>query len=113
MNRAERRRNERAARRHRPVIIGEGMVAASIGETFSADVERVAELPPKREGQHRWVAAASYVLDMPDRLIGDEGTRKLLGPERLMYLGVGCWDCERAWGEVNGQPCPAEAAPES
>lgn len=113
MNRAERRRDERDRRRRRAVIIGDGLVAATVGKRFNADNVEFAKLPEKLAGQHRWVAAASFVLDMPDRLLEDAATHKLLDDRNMMYLGVGCWDCERSFGEASGQPCQAEAAAES
>lgn len=52
---------------------------------------------------------ASYVVDMPDNLIGRADIRKVLGPRTIHSLIVGCWDCEQTWSESHGEPCPAEA----
>lgn len=107
MNRAERRRQHRATRKQPVIMAGDGIVAASLGEHFEA--RDAAHLPAKQPGEHRWIAIASYVLDLPGTVIGSD-LPKVLGPHNMMYLGVGCYDCERPWAAVPGQ-CPVEVQP--
>lgn len=104
MNRAERRRNERAAARKIPaVIVGDNMVAAELGHQFSP---RRGELPEKVPGKHRWIATAAYSLSQEmAEAADDESKIKLLDHENMIDLAIGCWDCEKALG--------AEIAPDS
>lgn len=105
-NRAERRR-QRAAGKTPVIVAGDGIVAASLGQRYEARPS--AELPDKVPGRHRWVATGAWVLrDIDADLAGDADHMKLLDNENLMHLGIGCWDCEQALGEITtGSECPA------
>lgn len=110
--RAEARRQAREDRkRTRVVVVGDGMIASGLGHHYKA--EGGAELAAKVPGRHRWVAFSSHVLsDEAAATVYDEGARNLLGPETLMYLGVGCWDCEQQLGPEGvewSSSCPAPA----
>ncbi len=113
MDRAARRRAERAKAKGRhqkpPVLIaGDGIAAASIGEQFEARPS--ADLPPKVEGKHRWVATGAWVISDVDAATAFDADRmKFLDNENLMVLGIGCWDCEQPLGLIgHDSPCPAE-----
>jgi hypothetical protein len=113
VNRAERRRQERAAakRKAAPMIVGDGVIATSLGQTYDGSAVKGAELRAKVPGEHRWVATASWVLSM-EQVEGafDVDRIKLMDQENLMYLGIGCWDCEQPLGVVEvGSHCPAGA----
>lgn len=101
MNRSERRRQERAARKTPVLIAGEGIVAASLGQKFEARPS--ADLPEKVPGKHRWVATGAWVLrDIDAEKAYDADTMKFLDNENLMNLSIGCWDCERPLGTAPG-----------
>lgn len=103
--RAEARRQARDNRKNtRTVVVGDGIVATGLGHHYRA--AGGAQLPPKQPGRHRWVAFSSHVLtDEAAATAHNPGARNLLGPENLMYLGVGCWDCEKQTGRLpRGRP---------
>ena len=112
MNRAERRRRERAHSKGRqPVLIaGANLVASELDHRYEARPH--AELPEKVAGQHRWIAAAVHVLNQEQiRAANDPDKMKLLDHENLMELGIICWDCERPLGAVDvDSECSGEAA---
>lgn len=101
MDRAERRRNERAERKAATrkipaVIVGGNMVAAELGHQFAA---RRGDLPEKVPGKHRWVATAAYSLPQEmAEAADDESKIKLLDHENMIDLAIGCWDCEKVLG---------------
>jgi hypothetical protein len=114
MNRPEKRRNDRAkakaaARKVPVVLLGDGIVAAPLGHQFEA--KGGAQLPPKIGNEHRWIATAAYVMDVDQvRAAHDPDTLKFLDEKNLMYLAVGCWDCEQTLGAIRPDtPCPAPA----
>lgn len=107
-NRAARRRAARAHNRQPVIIAGDGIVAASLpGERYEAKPHAL--LPEKVAGEHRWIAAGSWV--MPDTFVehaDDADVVKLLDHENLMSLSIGCWDCEEPLGKIAyGSRCPA------
>lgn len=110
MNRAERRRQQRAEARNKPPVLvaGDGVVAAALGQSFEA--RPAAKLRPKVAGQHRWVATGAWVLrDIDAANAMDPDIPKLLDNENLMHLSIGCWDCEQPIGVIQpGSVCPAE-----
>lgn len=109
MNRAERRRRARGHEKTPVLIAGEGIVAADLGHRYEARPH--ADLPPKRLGQHRWIASGAWVLSEPVvEKAHDADTMKFLDNENLMHLGIGCWDCEQPLGVIQpGSTCPAGA----
>jgi hypothetical protein len=109
MDRAERRRQERAERKGAVLIAGDGVVAQSVGQVFEA-VPHI-ELPDKRPGKHRWIASACYVVaDSAIEGTLDPDTPSFLDQENLFFLGVGCWDCEQPLTqELIDTPCRATA----
>lgn len=107
MNRAERRRRARTGQRQPVLIAGDGIVAAGLGHRYEARPH--AELPPKRPGEHRWIATGAWVLT-PEAVerAHDPDTLKFLDHENLMHLSIGCWDCEQPLGAIEvGSRCPA------
>lgn len=113
MDRAERRRNERAQqkalkRKIPAVIVGDNIVAGELaGHQFEA---RRGELPEKVPGRHRWIATAVYSLPQEmAEAVDDESRIKLLDHENMVDLAIGCWDCEQALGAeiAADSPCPA------
>lgn len=94
-----------------PVLVaGDGVIAAEItGHQFEA--QPAARLRPKVLGRHRFVATVAYVLS-EEMAVGalDPSTTSYLDNENLMYLAIGCWDCEQVLGPggvTPGSVCPA------
>jgi hypothetical protein len=106
MNRAERRRHDRSQRKQPVIVIGENVVVRSLGEQY--EPVEAAQLPSKEPGEHRWVAVASFVVPTPS-MIHREDVLKILGPHNMMYVGIGCYDCEEVWTADIG-PCVADGA---
>jgi hypothetical protein len=106
MNRAERRRRERA--KNSILVVGDGIIAAGLGQKYEATGR--APLPKKVPGKHRWVAVASWVLDdLTVEKANDPNTLKFMDNENLMSLSIGCWDCEEPLGKINPLTfCPAK-----
>jgi hypothetical protein len=113
-NRAERRRQEPSHEKEPVLIVGDNIVAATLGHRYEARPH--AELPPKETGKHRWIASGAWVLS--DAMVAgaqDPDMYKLLDNENLMHLTIGCWDCERPLGIIGpGSRClgdPSQARP--
>lgn len=100
MNRAERRRHDRAQRKQPVIVVGDNMVAYGLGETYEA--KPGAQLPAKVPGEHRWIAIASFVVPVPGSMIGRDDVRKVLGPHNMFHAAIGCYDCEQPWSEGIG-----------
>lgn len=111
MNREERRRQahkDRRAARKKPVLVaGDGIIAAALGAKYEA--RPAAQIRAKIMGEHRWVATGAWVLgDLDVEHASDVDHMKLLDNENLMYLAIGCWDCEKPLGEIKyGSRCEA------
>ncbi len=105
MNRQQRRKAERSRRYVDP----ETMVAASgTGHHFRTP-EGVADIPAKVPGRHRWILSTAYTVTDQEAHEAHEGVSKvLMGPERLIGFGVGCWDCCRAYRQCVAEPCPGD-----
>lgn len=108
-SRRARRRNKLPAR---VLIAGEGIVATPLEQKFEAVERRV--LPPKRLGEHRWIATAAFFLS--DEAVSgayDKAQLKFLDQENMFSLAIGCWDCEQPLGDpakggiAYGSRCPA------
>lgn len=110
VNRAERRRQARAHGKTPVLIAGEGIIAASLGQSFEARPS--ATLPDKQPGVHRWVATGAWVLrDIDVEKSADADHMKFLDNENLMALSLGCWDCEQPMGAIEyGSHCPADGS---
>lgn len=108
MNRHERRRQARMAQKTPVLIAGDGIIAGSLGQAFEARPS--AQLSEKIPGRHRWVATGAWVLrDIDAEKAYDPDTMKLLDNENLMYLAIGCWDCEEPLGKIEtGSVCAAK-----
>jgi len=106
MNRAERRRHDRSQRKQPVIVVGDNVIVAGLGDRYEP-VEG-AQLPVKVNGEHRWVAIASFVVPTPN-MIAREDVLKILGPHNMMYVGIVCYDCEEAWRTDIG-PCVADGA---
>lgn len=108
MNRAERRRRARANAKQPVIIVGDGIIAATLGDQFKAVPH--AQLPPKIEGEHRWIATAAFVVSVDVVEAADDADRmKYLDHENLMQLALGCWDCEQPLGVIQaGSVCPGD-----
>ncbi|MCP4222076.1 MAG: hypothetical protein GY773_01880 [Actinomycetia bacterium] len=107
MNRAERRAQGHRGPKEPVLIVGDGVAAAALGHRYEARPH--AALAPKQAGKHRWVATGAWVLS--DEAVSgadDPDTMKFLDNENLMYLGIGCWDCERPLEAITkDSTCPA------
>jgi hypothetical protein len=107
VNRQQRRR----AQRRGTYVDPETMVAATgMGHHFRVP-EIISDLPAKVPGHHRWILSTAYNVTDQEAHEAHEGvTKVLMGPERLISFGVGCWDCERAYKEAAAAPCPGDPA---
>lgn len=112
MNRAERRRQARQrakdTRGRMEVATGDNVVVAGLGYHYDA-TQPGTELPEKQAGVHRWVAIATY--SVPDPWGYDQDGPHMLGLDALVYVGLGCYDCEVPWSDDVGHVCPAGGAP--
>lgn len=112
--RAEARRQAREDRkRTRTVLVGDGIIATAVGHHYRATGG--AEIPPKVPGRHRFIASAAYVITAEQAATAYDGdARHVLGPDQLINLAIGCWDCEEPLGVAGGitwdSPCPAPAS---
>ncbi len=113
MNRAERRRRERHERKVRDqrgsVSVGDSIVAASMGQVSEVTNPNRA-LPDKVPGEHRWIATGMWSVTVDDvKHVEDPDRAKFLDTENLVYLGLGCYDCEKVLGtEIEpGSRCEA------
>lgn len=107
--------SRRASRRNRPagepgrraVIVGENIIATGLGQTYEAKPH--AQPPPKQVGRHRWIVTAAHtVTDDIVAAAHDSATLKFLDHENLMFIGIGCVDCEQPLGQIKvGSWCPA------
>lgn len=106
MNRAERRRRQRA---------GLPVPTPVVTETGQYDQGAMAELPPKRKGRHRWIALVGYVVT-EDAVLNEQRTQadgvmrpNYLDHENRFSFHLGCWDCEQQFPEIRaGTRCPAD-----
>ena len=109
MNRAERRRQERAhAKGERVIIAGAGIIASPLPGRFRSE-DAAGRMPAKQKGKHRWVVVTSYTLPEgtdPGEWAGDAANPALLDHESLLLIGVTCWDCEQPHG-MAAMRCPA------
>ena len=105
MNRQQRRKMERRG----TYVDPETRVAATgVGHHFRTP-EKVADIPAKVDGRHRWILSSAYNVTDEEAHEAHEGVSKvLMGPEKLISFGIGCWDCERAYGECVAEPCPGD-----
>lgn len=127
-NRQERRRIEREERKRtrqtfqdaadagiRTMVVGDNMIAAGVGQYAAADARGT--MPPKVEGEHRWMAFGAWRLSMDQaRDTYDVDKLKFLDAENLVTLGIACYDCETPLGEhipggvAHDSTCPAPDA---
>lgn len=105
------RQQRRQAQRRGVYVDSETMTAAtSAGHQFALP-KLMADLAPKVPGRHRWILSSAYNVTDQEAHEAHEGVSKvLMGPEKLISFGVGCWDCERAYAECVAEPCPGEAS---
>lgn len=101
------RRTQSGEPGRRAVVVGENIIATSLGQSYEAKPH--AQPPPKQPGQHRWIVTAAYtVTDAIAASAYDPAALKFLDHENLMYIGIGCVDCEQQLGAVKvGSFCPA------
>lgn len=104
MNRAQRRRAERAKGRSAVDDRETGYRATGVGRVHQA--APMADLPPQVRGRHRWVAAAGYTLTDSAAALAYEGTQVVLRPRDLYVFGVSCIDCERPYSAAVVDLCP-------
>lgn len=98
MNRAERRRQERVGK---PIAL-----ITDTGLYEPADT-KVQELPPKVPGKHRWIVATAYSVAEDQLTAAFEGADAYFDHENRVSLGIGCWDCEQEYPEIQpGSFCP-------
>ena len=92
------------------MIAGDGMIAAEHGPTCKAHGH--AATAARGLGRHRFVATFVYVLSDRDAAAWADGDVENLDHNNLMDMGVVCWACEGALGEVtHDSMCPAPPAP--
>lgn len=67
-------------------------------------------IPPKKPGEHRWIAVGSwFVSDADVKNAYDPQYKTFLDSENMFNFGIGCWDCEEPLGVVEyGSKCPAK-----
>lgn len=111
-SRADRRRQERQARKQRTVELPEGMLlrADVLTPQGVEEVTNWRTLPAKRPGVHRWACFLSHYMtpEQAEAFVNrTESSPVRLDASSIMYAGVGCVDCERAYQEAVGSPCPA------
>ena len=107
MDRAERRRRERASRKAPGVTVGDNIVVAGLGHQY--EPKPLATMPEKIPGKHRWVAMGSWVLNdeqVAKEFSGEFDAPSILDQENLYFVSIGCWDCEQALGTQPGQVSP-------
>lgn len=68
------------------------------------------QLPPKRPGEHRWIALVTFALTPGQAAAAHAGSMVKLGPHNQVIQSVGCIDCETGWPA--SARCTAAAAPE-
>lgn len=90
------------------IIAGDGIVATALSQHYPASAAAGAQLADKVPGVHRYVAVGAWVIS-PDQLdVMDTDQPKFMDHENMMYLAIGCWDCEEPWStETAATPCPA------
>lgn len=110
MSRANRAQRRREQRKPPLVLVGDGIVATPLLDQFEARPH--AQLPPKRRGEHRWMATAAYVVTLDDVRGGHDPDRlKILDHENLYHLAIGCWDCEQPLGVIAvDSRCPSDGS---
>lgn len=109
--RGERRRRERAERKHdtgQPVVVvGDSVVGVGLGAQYEARAG--AKLRPKVPGEHRFIVTAAWAAS--DELVAtssDPSVLKFLDAENMLEFGIGCADCEQPLGVLGvGSRCPA------
>lgn len=74
---------------------------------MSTSVPGPASPPPKVLGRHRWIATAAFTLTPAEAAAAAEGAPVDLDRPKLMFIGVGCIDCEEQYEIARTQPCLA------
>lgn len=122
MNRAERRRADRAHARQAVIVRppGHDGTAGFVG-TGTGHVQRAeptADLPPKEPGRHRWMVVAAWIVDETVAAEAmDRTKRHVMDNSTLLEIGVACYDCEQPLGDgrpgtiTTSSTCPAPGAP--
>lgn len=80
----------------------------STGQTYPAEAMS-GRMPAKIPGQHRWVATTLFTVTAESvRTADDPDAVNILDRENLLHVLMGCWDCEKARGQVEvDSVCPA------
>ncbi len=112
MNRAERRRQEREERRRQTIRVPDGKLirADVLTPQGVQEVTNWRTIPAKRTGVHRWMATVAHYFtdEQAEAFAGrTESTPVLLDSSNIMFVGIGCVDCEGEYRTVVGTPCPA------
>jgi predicted RNA-binding protein YlxR (DUF448 family) len=105
VNRQQRRKMQR-----RGIYVDrETMTAATAtGHQFRIP-ELIADPPAKVQGRHRWILSSAYNVTEAEAHQAHEGASTvLMGPEKLISFGVGCWDCEQTYKDAVAEPCPGD-----
>lgn len=105
MNRQQRRKAQR-----RGVYVDHETMAAATGTNHQFPVPQgMADLPAKVQGRHRWILSTGYNVTDTEAATAHEGVRMvLMGPEKLISYGVGCYDCEQVYSQCVADPCPGD-----
>lgn len=112
MNRSDRRAAERSDRARRTLEVPDGKLVSAQVLTPSGvqQISNWREPPAKKPGVHRWVAAVSHYLspEQAENFAGASDSMPfLLDASSVMFVGVGCIDCEGPYQLAVGTPCPA------
>ena len=90
------------------IAVGEQVrgLLTSTGEYIAAGDREPRQLPEKQWRQHRWVAAAAFVLSQEQAEAAHEpGNQVYMDGSNLMYVMIGCWDCEQPYPLVHDKRC--------
>lgn len=68
-------------------------------------------LPPKVDGEHRWVSLRWNALTLTQAQAVQRGARIEPRAESLVALTVGCFDCHAGYAVAADTPCPGAAEP--
>lgn len=112
MNRSERRRQERADRKRRTVTFPDGQLirADVLTPQGVEEVTNLRTIPAKRDGVHRWMCTVAHYFtdEQAEAFDGrSESAPVRLDASNIMFVALGCVDCERLYTDAAGTPCTA------
>jgi hypothetical protein len=66
-----------------------------------------AELPPKVDGEHRWVVTIGHTLPVTRAAAFASGARVTLDNDSMFEIHIGCYDCEQTYADALTR-CPGD-----